>query len=75
MLTGLKILFLASKCVFYGPEHNAQGKPHGIEFQRSWNAKSEDDYLSSYHDYSQSYGHKNVKKDSFLYFLSMKVKN
>ena len=35
MLTGLKILFLASKCVFYGPEHNAQGKPHGIEFQRS----------------------------------------
>ena len=38
MLTGLKVLSLASKFVFYRPEHNAKGRPHGIEFWRSWNA-------------------------------------
>ena len=32
MLEGLKIPFLESKCVFYRPEHNAKGEPHGIEF-------------------------------------------
>ena len=32
MLTGLKVLSLASKFVFYRPEHNAKGRPHGLEF-------------------------------------------
>ena len=32
MLKGLKVLSLACKCVFYGPEYNAKGGPHGIEF-------------------------------------------
>ena len=31
---------LACKHVFYRPEHNAKGKPHGNEFLRSSNAKS-----------------------------------
>ena len=30
---------LASKCVFYRPEHNTKGEPHGIEFWRFWNGK------------------------------------
>ena len=32
MLTGLKVLSLTCKCVFYRPEHNAKGRPQGIEF-------------------------------------------
>ena len=32
MLTGSKVSSLASKCVFYRPEHNAKGGPHGTEF-------------------------------------------
>ena len=28
MLTGLKVSFLACKCVFYRPEHNAKGGSH-----------------------------------------------
>ena len=32
MLTGLKVLSLACKCVFYRPEHIAKGGLHGIEF-------------------------------------------
>ena len=38
-ITGLKGSYLACKCVFYRPEHNAKGRPHGTEFWRSWNAK------------------------------------
>ena len=29
MLAGLKVLCLASKCVFYRPEHNVKGRPQG----------------------------------------------
>ena len=32
MFTVLKLSSLACKCVFYGPEHNAKGGVHGIEF-------------------------------------------
>ena len=32
MLTGLKVLSLACKCVFYRPENNARWGPHGTEF-------------------------------------------
>ena len=32
MLTGLKVSSLTCKCVFYGPELNAEARPHGIEF-------------------------------------------
>ena len=32
MLTGFKVSSLACKCVFYKPEHNAKGGPHGTEF-------------------------------------------
>ena len=39
MLTGLKMLPLTCKCVFYRPEHNAKGRAGGIEFKRSSNAK------------------------------------
>ena len=41
MLTDLKLLFLAFKCVFYRPEHNPTGWLHGIEFwgleKQKWN--------------------------------------
>ena len=30
---------LACKCVFYRPKHYANGRPHGIEFSMTWNAK------------------------------------
>ena len=38
---------LACKCVFYRPEHNANGRPHGLEMKK-WNiptdrAKKEDE--------------------------------
>ena len=39
MLTGLKESSLACKCVFYRPERNPKGEPHGIEFWRFWNAE------------------------------------
>ena len=29
MLTGLKVSFLACKCVFYRPEHNTKWEQHG----------------------------------------------
>ena len=32
MLTALKVLSLAFKCVFYRPEPNAKGGPYGTEF-------------------------------------------
>ena len=32
MLTGMKLLSLACKYVFYRPEHNAKEKNHGTEF-------------------------------------------
>ena len=32
MLTGLKVSSLACKYIFYRPEHNAKGGPHGTEF-------------------------------------------
>ena len=32
MLTGLKVLPLAFRCLFYRPEHNAKGRPHGTKF-------------------------------------------
>ena len=32
MLTGLKVLSLAVKCVFYRPEHNAKGRSHELNF-------------------------------------------
>ena len=32
MSTALKKSSLACKCVFYRPEHNAKGAPHGTEF-------------------------------------------
>ena len=35
MLTGLKVLYLAFKCVFYGAEHNANGITCETEFLRS----------------------------------------
>ena len=31
-LTGLKESSLACKCVFYRPERNPKGEPHGVEF-------------------------------------------
>ena len=33
------MLSLASKCLFYRPEHNEKGRPHGTELWRSWNEK------------------------------------
>ena len=39
MLIGLKVSSMACKYIFYRPEHNAKGGPHGTEFWRSWNAK------------------------------------
>ena len=33
MSTGLKVSSLACKCIFYKPEHNAKGEPHGIEIE------------------------------------------
>ena len=32
MLTGLKVLSLLCKCVFYRPEHNAKGASHEFNF-------------------------------------------
>ena len=32
MLTDMKVSSLACKCVFYRPEHNAKGGPHGTGF-------------------------------------------
>ena len=32
MVIGLKVSSLAFKCVFYGPEHYAKGRPHEIKF-------------------------------------------
>ena len=32
MLTGLKVSSFTCKCVFCGPELNAKGEPHRIEF-------------------------------------------
>ena len=32
MLTGVKVLSLVCKCVFYKPKHNGKGEPHGVEF-------------------------------------------
>ena len=32
MLADLKVSSLTCKCVFYRPEHNAKGEPHGTEF-------------------------------------------
>ena len=31
MLKGLKVSSFACKCVFYRPEHDAKGRPHGTE--------------------------------------------
>ena len=33
MLTGLKMLSLASKCVLYRPEHNANGRLMELNFE------------------------------------------
>ena len=30
MLRGLKVSSMVFKCLFYGPELNAKGRPHGI---------------------------------------------
>ena len=46
MLTGLKMLSLTCKCVFYRPEHNAKGRAGGIEFTRSSNAKKKMKYIN-----------------------------
>ena len=35
MLAGSKMFSLTCKCIFYGPELNAKGGPHGIEFCKS----------------------------------------
>ena len=35
MLTDLKASSLACECIFYRPEHDAKGEPHGIQFGRS----------------------------------------
>ena len=32
LLAGSKVCSSNCKCVFYGQEHNAKGRPHGIEF-------------------------------------------
>ena len=58
--------YLECKHVFYKPEHNAKGEPHGIKFQSSWNVKIKynNRYSSKsgwekwghfYHIFSQSY--------------------
>ena len=39
MLAGMKFFYLAGKCVFYRPEHNAKGIHQHAEFWRSWNAE------------------------------------
>ena len=45
MLIDLKVSSLASKCVFYRPEHNAKGGPvelnfEGLEMQK-WNTSAD----------------------------------
>ena len=40
MLTSIKVSSLACEYVFYRPEHNANGGPHGIEFWRSLNIEN-----------------------------------
>ena len=65
MLTDLKVSSLTYECVFYRPELNAKGEPHGIEFCKSWNETNQwielkkrwekRDPLPSYHVYSHSY--------------------
>ena len=45
MLIDLKVSSLASKCVFYRPEHNAKGEPvelnfEGLEMQK-WNTSAD----------------------------------
>ena len=37
MLTDLKVSSLTCKCVFYKPEPKLKGRPHRIEFWKSWN--------------------------------------
>ena len=32
MVAGMKVSYLAGKRVFYGPEHNAKGRPQHAEF-------------------------------------------
>ena len=39
MLTGLKVLFLACKCVCYRPEHNAKGACKCVFYRLELNAK------------------------------------
>ena len=69
-LSGLKVLSLACKCVFYRAKHNAKGEPMELNFEvlevEKWNiltdkAQQLDEknciHLSIYHVYSQSYGH------------------
>ena len=69
MLIDLKVSSLASKCVFYRPEHNAKGEPvelnfEGLEMQK-WNTSADRarrvdlkmGHLSSNHVYSHSYDH------------------
>ena len=39
MWTGLQVLFLSCKSVFYRPEHNAKGGPHETDFWVPWNVE------------------------------------
>ena len=39
MLTGLKVSFLARKCVFYRPGYNANGGTHRYAFWSLWNVQ------------------------------------
>ena len=33
MVAGVKVSYLAGKCVFYRPEHNAKGRPQHANFE------------------------------------------
>ena len=42
MLTGLQVSSLPCKYVFYGPEHNVKGGPHGIKWNIPRRDKAQD---------------------------------
>ena len=81
MLTGVKVITIACKCVFYRQEHMQRGVPwkwnlevlkckneiyQTIELKEKVRKLA---HLSSHHVYSQNWGHKNVKSgySSFVF--------
>ena len=85
MSTGFKVSSLASKLVFYRPEHKANGGPwNGIlkffeckdEIKKRVDEKNGIKMFKNgkNHVYFQSYDYQNVEHGSFLYFLLMTAK-